>query len=141
MPVILPVDDKYPKFGNNTFIAPNATIVGDVIMQRIISMPSPCVCCWLFLFCGRANASTRQAIASIRKIKGRWRIRFLVDVTLKACELETLIVACLLLYLLIYHQISTGIHASWKNNSGCANSISFNQSYNIGLFNRASGLR
>jgi len=32
MPVILPVEDKYPQFGNNTFIAPNATIVGDVKM-------------------------------------------------------------------------------------------------------------
>jgi carbonic anhydrase/acetyltransferase-like protein (isoleucine patch superfamily) len=31
MPVILPVEDKYPQFGNNCFIAPNATIVGDVI--------------------------------------------------------------------------------------------------------------
>lgn len=32
MPVIFPVNDKYPQFGNNCFIAPNATIVGDVIM-------------------------------------------------------------------------------------------------------------
>ena len=32
MSVILPVEDKYPKFGNNCFIAPNATVVGDVIM-------------------------------------------------------------------------------------------------------------
>jgi len=32
MPVILPVEDKYPKFGANCFIAPNATVVGDVIM-------------------------------------------------------------------------------------------------------------
>jgi carbonic anhydrase/acetyltransferase-like protein (isoleucine patch superfamily) len=32
MSVILPVEDKYPQFGNNTFIAPNATVVGDVIM-------------------------------------------------------------------------------------------------------------
>src|SRR5438477_9756941 len=32
MPVILPVEEKYPRFGNNCFIAPNATIVGDVIM-------------------------------------------------------------------------------------------------------------
>ena len=32
MPVILPVEDKHPKFGANTFIALNATIVGDVIM-------------------------------------------------------------------------------------------------------------
>lgn len=31
MPVILHVDGKYPSFGENTFIAPNATIVGDVI--------------------------------------------------------------------------------------------------------------
>ena len=31
MPVILPVEDKHPQFGNNCFIAPNATIVGDVI--------------------------------------------------------------------------------------------------------------
>jgi carbonic anhydrase/acetyltransferase-like protein (isoleucine patch superfamily) len=30
MPVILPVEDKYPQFGDNCFIAPNATIVGDV---------------------------------------------------------------------------------------------------------------
>ena len=30
MPVILHVEGKYPKFGDNTFIAPNATIVGDV---------------------------------------------------------------------------------------------------------------
>jgi len=32
MPVILPVQDKHPRFGNNCFIAPNATIVGDVVM-------------------------------------------------------------------------------------------------------------
>lgn len=32
MPVILPVNNIYPSFGNNCFIAPNATIVGDVIM-------------------------------------------------------------------------------------------------------------
>jgi carbonic anhydrase/acetyltransferase-like protein (isoleucine patch superfamily) len=32
MPVILPVEHKHPQFGNNCFIAPNATIVGDVIM-------------------------------------------------------------------------------------------------------------
>ncbi|MDF2193156.1 gamma carbonic anhydrase family protein [Paraflavitalea sp. CAU 1676] len=31
MPVILHVDGKYPSFGENTFIAPNATIVGDVV--------------------------------------------------------------------------------------------------------------
>lgn len=30
MPVILPVEDKYPQFGDNCFIAPNATIVGNV---------------------------------------------------------------------------------------------------------------
>lgn len=30
MPVILPVEDKHPQFGSNCFIAPNATIVGDV---------------------------------------------------------------------------------------------------------------
>jgi carbonic anhydrase/acetyltransferase-like protein (isoleucine patch superfamily) len=32
MPIILPVLDKYPQFGKNCFVAPNATIVGDVIM-------------------------------------------------------------------------------------------------------------
>ena len=32
MPIILHVDNVYPQFGNNCFIAPNATIVGDVIM-------------------------------------------------------------------------------------------------------------
>ncbi len=32
MPVILPVNDKHPEMGENCFIAPNATIVGDVIM-------------------------------------------------------------------------------------------------------------
>lgn len=32
MPVILPVNNIYPAFGNNCFIAPNATIVGDVVM-------------------------------------------------------------------------------------------------------------
>lgn len=32
MPVILPVKGVLPVFGNNCFIAPNATIVGDVIM-------------------------------------------------------------------------------------------------------------
>jgi len=31
MPIILHVDGVYPKFGENCFIAPNATIVGDVI--------------------------------------------------------------------------------------------------------------
>jgi carbonic anhydrase/acetyltransferase-like protein (isoleucine patch superfamily) len=32
MAIILPVEGVYPKMGNNVFIAPNATIVGDVIM-------------------------------------------------------------------------------------------------------------
>ena len=32
MPIILPVKGLSPSFGNNCFIAPNATIVGDVIM-------------------------------------------------------------------------------------------------------------
>lgn len=32
MAIILPVNNKQPQFGNNVFIAPNATIVGDVIM-------------------------------------------------------------------------------------------------------------
>lgn len=32
MPVILPVNEKSPVFGQNCFIAPNATIVGDVVM-------------------------------------------------------------------------------------------------------------
>ena len=32
MPVILHVESKYPQFGTNCFIAPNATIVGDVVM-------------------------------------------------------------------------------------------------------------
>lgn len=32
MPLILPVEGKMPKWGNDCFIAPNATIVGDVEM-------------------------------------------------------------------------------------------------------------
>jgi carbonic anhydrase/acetyltransferase-like protein (isoleucine patch superfamily) len=32
MPVILPVEGKFPTMGNNCFVAPNATIVGDVVM-------------------------------------------------------------------------------------------------------------
>jgi carbonic anhydrase/acetyltransferase-like protein (isoleucine patch superfamily) len=32
MPVILPVENVFPQWGTNCFIAPNATIVGDVIM-------------------------------------------------------------------------------------------------------------
>lgn len=32
MPLILPVKDVLPQFGNNCFLAPNSTIVGDVIM-------------------------------------------------------------------------------------------------------------
>ncbi len=32
MPIIMQVDGVYPAYGNNCFIAPNATIVGDVIM-------------------------------------------------------------------------------------------------------------
>ena len=32
MALVLPVEDKFPKWGENCFIAPNATIVGDVIM-------------------------------------------------------------------------------------------------------------
>ena len=34
MPVILPVENKQPQFGDNNFIAPNATIVGDVITGK-----------------------------------------------------------------------------------------------------------
>jgi len=38
MPVILPVEDKHPQFGSNCFIAPNATIVGDVVMGKDCSV-------------------------------------------------------------------------------------------------------
>ena len=38
MPVILPVLDKHPQFGNNCFIAPNATITGDVIIANDCSI-------------------------------------------------------------------------------------------------------
>ena len=38
MPVILPVEDKHPEFGNNCFIALNATIVGDVVMGNDCSI-------------------------------------------------------------------------------------------------------
>lgn len=38
MPVILPVEDKNPSWGDNCFIAPNATIVGDVSMGNNCSV-------------------------------------------------------------------------------------------------------
>jgi len=38
MPVILPVEDKNPSWGDNCFIAPNATIVGDVTMGNNCSV-------------------------------------------------------------------------------------------------------
>lgn len=38
MPLILPVKDKSPAWGNDCFIAPNATIVGDVSMGNNCSV-------------------------------------------------------------------------------------------------------
>ncbi|ATP58334.1 gamma carbonic anhydrase family protein [Pedobacter ginsengisoli] len=38
MPVILPVKNVHPKWGENCFIAPNATIVGDVVMGKNCSV-------------------------------------------------------------------------------------------------------
>src|ERR1700754_2324209 len=38
MPIILPVENVYPEFGENCFIAPNATVVGDVIMGNECSV-------------------------------------------------------------------------------------------------------
>jgi len=38
MPVILPVLGKHPQLGENCFIAPNATIVGDVVMGNDCSV-------------------------------------------------------------------------------------------------------
>jgi carbonic anhydrase/acetyltransferase-like protein (isoleucine patch superfamily) len=38
MPVILPVEGVYPSFGDNCFIAPNATVVGDVVTGRDCSI-------------------------------------------------------------------------------------------------------
>lgn len=38
MPVILPVKDKSPIWGDDCFIAPNATIVGDVVMGKNCSV-------------------------------------------------------------------------------------------------------
>jgi carbonic anhydrase/acetyltransferase-like protein (isoleucine patch superfamily) len=38
MPVILPVKGTLPTFGNDCFIAPNATIVGDVVMGNNCSV-------------------------------------------------------------------------------------------------------
>jgi carbonic anhydrase/acetyltransferase-like protein (isoleucine patch superfamily) len=34
MALILPVEGKHPQFGERTFLAPNATVVGDVIMGQ-----------------------------------------------------------------------------------------------------------
>jgi carbonic anhydrase/acetyltransferase-like protein (isoleucine patch superfamily) len=38
MALILPVEDKFPKWGEGCFIAPNATIVGDVVMGNECSV-------------------------------------------------------------------------------------------------------
>lgn len=38
MAVILPCQDKHPQFGKDCFVAPNATIVGDVIMGNECSV-------------------------------------------------------------------------------------------------------
>jgi len=38
MPVILPVKEVYPKWGDECFIAPNATIVGDVVIGHSCSI-------------------------------------------------------------------------------------------------------
>ena len=38
MAIILPVLDKHPQFGENCFVAPNATIVGDVMMGNECSV-------------------------------------------------------------------------------------------------------
>lgn len=38
MPVILHVDGVYPTFGDNCFLAPNATVVGDVVMGNDCSV-------------------------------------------------------------------------------------------------------
>jgi len=38
MPVILAVKDQYPEIGENCFIAPNATIVGDVVIKNDCSI-------------------------------------------------------------------------------------------------------
>jgi carbonic anhydrase/acetyltransferase-like protein (isoleucine patch superfamily) len=38
MATILPVHGKSPQFGNNCFVAPNATIVGDVVMGNNCSI-------------------------------------------------------------------------------------------------------
>ncbi len=32
MSIILPIETKLPQFGNNCYLAPNATVIGDVIM-------------------------------------------------------------------------------------------------------------
>jgi carbonic anhydrase/acetyltransferase-like protein (isoleucine patch superfamily) len=38
MALVLPVEDKFPKWGENCFVAPNSTIVGDVIMGNDCSI-------------------------------------------------------------------------------------------------------
>ena len=38
MATLLPVNGKSPQFGNNCFVAPNATIVGDVVMGEDCSI-------------------------------------------------------------------------------------------------------
>ena len=38
MPIILPVKEIHPKWGENCFIAPNATIVGDVVIGNSCSI-------------------------------------------------------------------------------------------------------
>jgi carbonic anhydrase/acetyltransferase-like protein (isoleucine patch superfamily) len=38
MALILPVNENYPQFGENCFLAPNATIIGDVLMGNDCSI-------------------------------------------------------------------------------------------------------
>ncbi len=62
MPVILPVKGIHPQFGENCFIAPNATVVGDVVLGNDCSI-------WFNAVCqGRCELRSGSEIRSISRM-------------------------------------------------------------------------
>src|SRR5687767_7503476 len=109
-------------------------------MQTTISIPSPLVSCSSFLFCGRANATSKQLNASNLKIKGKCR-NFVLNVEpRKEWMVETFMLPLFLPLFAIYHQAKNGIRRKKLNILGYAKSIFCNHSCIIALFFQLTGL-
>ena len=97
-----------------------AVILPLTSIHKIMSTPSPSVCCKSFLVCGFAKAIIIQLNASNLIINGKWRKEVFADDNPFAPASEIITDPCCLLFFILYQKIKNNSSANSAKNQGWA---------------------